>query len=53
VSDKYLAQVLGRSEHIHELIKQSAEELSSINAGINYELATSDPLAGKKCRREK
>jgi diguanylate cyclase len=53
VSDKYLAQVLGRSEHIHELIKQSAGELSSINAGIKHELATSDPLAGVKNAVEK
>jgi diguanylate cyclase (GGDEF)-like protein len=48
VSDKHLTQVLGRSEHIHELIKQSTEELSSVNAGIKHELATSDPLAGVK-----
>jgi diguanylate cyclase (GGDEF)-like protein len=40
----FLSQVLGQSEHIHELIKQSAEELSSINTGIRHELANSDPL---------
>lgn len=44
----YLTQVLGQSEHIHELIKQSAEELSSVNSGIKHELANSDPLPGVK-----
>ena len=53
MSDKHLTQVLGRSEHIHELIKQSTEELSSVNAGIKHELATSDPLAGVKNAVEK
>jgi diguanylate cyclase (GGDEF)-like protein len=41
-----LTKVLGRSEHIHELIKRSAEELSSINTGIEHSLANGDPLPG-------
>jgi diguanylate cyclase (GGDEF)-like protein len=39
----FLTQVLGQSEHIQELLRQSAEELSSLNAGIKPELANSDP----------
>jgi diguanylate cyclase len=41
-----LTQVLGRSEHIHELIKQSTDQLSSINTGIEHESANNDPLPG-------
>lgn len=41
-----LTQALGRSEHIHGLIKRSAEELSTINIGIEHALAKSDPLPG-------
>jgi diguanylate cyclase len=41
-----LTQVLGRNEHIHELIKQSAEQLSSITTGIRQEIAHSDHLPG-------
>jgi diguanylate cyclase (GGDEF)-like protein len=44
VSGNFLSQVLGQNEHIHGLIKQSAEELSSINATFRHELANSDPL---------
>jgi diguanylate cyclase (GGDEF)-like protein len=44
VPGKFLTQVLWQSEHIQELIKQSAEELSSANAAIKLELANSDPL---------
>jgi diguanylate cyclase len=43
VRDSFLAQVLGQNEHIRELIKQSAEELSSVNTGIRHKLA--DPFA--------
>ena len=39
-----LTQLLGRSEHIQELIKRSAEQLSSINTGIEHENANSDTL---------
>jgi diguanylate cyclase len=44
VPGKFLSQVLGQSVHIHELIKQSAEELSSVITGIKHELADADPL---------
>jgi diguanylate cyclase (GGDEF)-like protein len=44
VPGKFLTQVLAQSEHVHELIEQSAEELSSVNAGIAHELANNDPL---------
>jgi diguanylate cyclase (GGDEF)-like protein len=48
VPGKFLTQVLGQSEHIQALIKQSAEELSSVNAGIKRELANNDPVLGVK-----
>jgi len=41
-----LTQVLGRSERIHALVKRSAEQLSSINTGIEREIANSDPRPG-------
>jgi diguanylate cyclase (GGDEF)-like protein len=34
---KFLNQLLERSEQIHELIDQSAQELSSVNTGIKHE----------------
>jgi diguanylate cyclase (GGDEF)-like protein len=40
--------VLGQSEHVHELIAQTAEELSSVNTGIKRELANNDPLPAMK-----
>jgi diguanylate cyclase len=43
VSGKFLTQVLGQNEHIDLLIKQSAEELRSVNAGVKLALADSDP----------
>jgi diguanylate cyclase (GGDEF)-like protein len=43
VPGKFLTRVLGQTEHVHELIDQSAEELSSVNAGIEHELANNDP----------
>ena len=43
---KFLTQVLGQSEHVNELIKQSAEELSSVSTGIKHELANGNPLPG-------
>jgi diguanylate cyclase (GGDEF)-like protein len=39
-----LTQLLGRSEHIHELIQRSAEQLSSINTRVKHEIAKSDIL---------
>jgi diguanylate cyclase len=41
VSGEFLTQVLGQSRHIDVLIKQSAEELRSVNAGIKHALANS------------
>jgi len=52
VPGKRLTQVLGGSEHIHELIRQSAEKLSSVNNSIKCELANSDPLLGVKSALE-
>jgi diguanylate cyclase (GGDEF)-like protein len=43
VSDRFLAQVLRQNEHIRELIKQSAELLSTTNIGVRDEPA--DPLS--------
>ena len=48
MTGKFLTQVLGQSEHVHELLEQSAEELSSVNAGIQHELANNDALPGIK-----
>src|ERR1700692_2729568 len=53
VPGKFLTQVLGQSEHIHGLLKQSAEELSSVTTGIKHELANSDPLPGVKSALDK
>jgi diguanylate cyclase len=53
VSGKFLTQVLGRSEHAHELIEQSAEELSWANTGIKQELANNEPLPGVKSALDK
>ena len=44
-----LIRVLGQSELLHELIEQSAKELSSVNTGIKHELANNHPLPGMKC----
>jgi len=46
VPGKLLTQALAQSEHIHDLVRQSAENLSSINTGIKLELENSDPLPG-------
>ena len=48
MSGKLLTQVLAQTEHLHVLIKQSAEELTSVNAGIEHALANGDPLSGVK-----
>ena len=53
MSGKFLTQVLGQSEHVHALIEQSTEELSSVNAGIEHELANNDPLPGVKSALDK
>jgi len=43
---KLLTQVLEQNEHVSELIKQSAEELSAVKTGIKHELASSGSLPG-------
>jgi diguanylate cyclase len=48
VSGKFLTDVLGQSEHIQELIQQSAEDLSSVNAAGKHELANGDARAGAR-----
>jgi diguanylate cyclase len=46
VSGKFLTEVLGQSEHIQELIKQSVDELSSVNAGSRHSPASGDVVPG-------
>lgn len=46
MSGSFLTEVLARSEHIERLIKQSAEELLSVNAGSRHALANGDALPG-------
>jgi diguanylate cyclase (GGDEF)-like protein len=55
VSGKRLTQVLGQGEHIHVLLEQSTEELSSVNTGIKnaLALANSDPRPGVKSALDK
>jgi diguanylate cyclase len=48
-----LTRVLGQSEHIHVLVKQSAEELSSVDSGIKHALTSSDPRPGVKSALDK
>jgi diguanylate cyclase (GGDEF)-like protein len=49
VSAKYLTEVLGQSEHIHALIRQSAEDLSSVNTDIEHALATKPLQTATHC----
>jgi hypothetical protein len=42
VSGKFLATAIAPSDHIDALIKQSAENLGSVNADIKHALANSD-----------
>jgi diguanylate cyclase (GGDEF)-like protein len=53
VPGKFLTQVLGQSEHVRELLEQSAAELSSANTGIRHELANSDRLPGMESALDK
>jgi diguanylate cyclase (GGDEF)-like protein len=53
VSGKSLTDVLGQSEHIHVLIKQSAEALSTVNSGIEHALANRNPPPGVKSALDK
>lgn len=50
---KSLTKVLGQSEHVNELVKESAEELSSVNTAIKHELSNRDPLPGVENALEK
>jgi diguanylate cyclase (GGDEF)-like protein len=53
VAANFLTQVLGQGEHVQELIKQSAEELSAANTAIKQELENSGPLPGVKTALDK
>jgi diguanylate cyclase (GGDEF)-like protein len=53
VPGERLAKVLGQTEHVHVLIKQSAEEIFSVNTGIKRELANNDSLPGVKSALDK
>jgi diguanylate cyclase (GGDEF)-like protein len=50
---KSLTKVLRQSEHVKTLVKESAEELSSVNADIKQELANQDSLPGVENALEK
>jgi diguanylate cyclase (GGDEF)-like protein len=51
--NRVLTQVLGQSEHIDALIRQSAEALRCVNAGIEHALANGDPRPGLKSALDK
>ena len=42
IPGKSLSDVLDQSEHVNNLVKESAKELSSVNTAIKQELATQD-----------
>ena len=48
-----LTKVLVQSEHIENLVKESAEELSSVNTGIKEEIANQDSPSGLEDALEK
>jgi diguanylate cyclase (GGDEF)-like protein len=50
VPTNFLTKVLRQSEHVHVLVKQSAEQISSVNTCIKNALANSVPL-GTEVRR--
>jgi diguanylate cyclase (GGDEF)-like protein len=50
---KSLTHVLAESEHVKMLVKESAEELSSVNADIKQELANQGSLPGVENALEK
>jgi diguanylate cyclase (GGDEF)-like protein len=52
VPAKLLTQALEQCEHLNELIKQSGEELSSVNTGIEHELANVGSLPGVEIAHE-
>jgi diguanylate cyclase len=53
VRAKALTQVLRQSEHVNQLIKQSAAELSAVNTGIRHELANEGSLPGVELAQER
>jgi diguanylate cyclase (GGDEF)-like protein len=52
VPAKFLTQLLRQSEHISELLKQSAEELGFANSGIKRELANGGSLPAVELAHE-
>jgi diguanylate cyclase (GGDEF)-like protein len=53
VSRNSLSQALGQSEHIHELIKTSVAELSSVTSDIKRELVGREPLQATSVAADK
>jgi diguanylate cyclase (GGDEF)-like protein len=53
VSGDFLAKLIAQSDHIDALIKQSSENLRSVNADIKHALANSDPRPGVKSAFDK
>ena len=49
MSAKYLTKVLGQNEHIHALITESAETISSVNTDIEHALATKPLQTATHC----
>jgi len=52
-SQPSLTSVLEQSEHVENLVKESAEELSSVNAGIKEEIANQNSPSGLEDALEK
>lgn len=50
---KSLTQVLKESEHVKEIVKESADELASVNMVLNEEFANQDPLPKVESALEK
>jgi diguanylate cyclase (GGDEF)-like protein len=50
---KSLVKVLGQSEHVKDLVAESAEELLSVNRALRQEIANRDPLPGVQNALEK
>jgi diguanylate cyclase (GGDEF)-like protein len=48
VAGKFLTEVLGQSEQIHELIRRCAEDLSSLNIAFERDLASRDALPAER-----
>jgi diguanylate cyclase len=48
VPGRFLIEVLGQTEHIQQLVRQSAEELFSVNAGTRHEPANGDAISSAR-----